>query len=64
MVQTTLYVEMVFLKINVYVEIAWNRKCVSFNTGGGDSQADELRFLKLQLNINPYPANVENKVSS
>ena len=35
MVQTTLYVEMVFLKINVYVEIAWNRKCVSFNTGGG-----------------------------
>ena len=44
MVQMTLYVEMVFLKINVYIEIAWNRKCVSFSNGGGGSIHKQMNF--------------------
>jgi len=35
MVQTTLYVEMVFLKINWLVEIGGKRKGGSFKPGGG-----------------------------
>jgi len=44
MVQMTLYVGMVFLKINVYIENAWNRKCVSFNMGGGGGIYKQMNF--------------------